>query len=107
MSWDVVSMFPNIDNNLGISVVKRALNSRSVNIPSTDCLVEAVEICLRVNNYQFSSQSFVQKHGTTMGPKNASSYADLVMGVIDEKAKFGGSLKLMLWWRYRDDIFDI
>ena len=107
VSWDVVSMFPNIDNNLGISVVKRALNSRSVNIPSTDCLVEAVEICLRVNNYQFSSQSFVQKHGTTMGPKNASSYADLVMGVIDEKAKFGGSLKLMLWWRYRDDIFDI
>ena len=107
VSWDVVSMFPNIDKNLGISVVKRALNSRSVNIPSTDCLVEAVEICLRVNNYQFSSQSFVQKHGTTIGPKNASSYADLVMGVIDEKAKFGGSLKLMLWWRYRDDIFDI
>ena len=29
------------------------------------------------------------------------------MGVIDEKAKFGGSLKPMLWWRYRDDIFDI
>ena len=26
------------------------------------------------------------------------------MGVIDEKAKFGGSLKPMLWWRYRDDI---
>ena len=29
------------------------------------------------------------------------------MGFIDEKAKFGGSLKLMLWWRYRDGIFDI
>ena len=26
---------------------------------------------------------------------------------IHEKAKFGGSLKPMLWWRYRDDIFDI
>ena len=37
VSWDVVSMFPNIDNNLGISAVRRALNSRSVNIPSTDC----------------------------------------------------------------------
>ena len=36
VSWDVVSMFPNIDNNLSISAVKRALNSRSVNIPSTD-----------------------------------------------------------------------
>ena len=29
-----------------------------------------------------------------MGPKNACSYADLAMGVIDEQAKFGGSLKL-------------
>ena len=34
VSWDVVSMFPNIDNNLGISAVRKALNSRSVNIPS-------------------------------------------------------------------------
>ena len=94
VSWDVVSIFANIDNNLGISAVRRALNSRSVNIPSTDCLVEAVEICLRVNNCQFSGQNFVQKHGTAMGPKNACSYADLAMGVIDEQAKFGGSLKL-------------
>ena len=94
MSWDVVSMFPNIDNNLGISAVRGALNSRSVNIPSTDCLVEAVEICLRVNNCQFSGQNFVQKHGTVMGPKNACSYADLAMGVVDEEAKFEGSLKL-------------
>ena len=39
--------------------------------------------------------------------ENTCSYADLAMGVIDEKAKFGGSLKPMLWWRYRDDIFDI
>ena len=90
-----------------ISAFRRALNSRSVNIPSTDCLVEAVEICLRVNNWQFSGQDFVQKHSTAKGPKNACSYADLAMGVIDEKAKFGGSLKSMLWWRYRDNIFDI
>ena len=100
-------MFPNIDNDIGISAVRRALNSRSVNIPSTDCLVEAVEICLRVNNWQFSGQDFVQKHSTAKGPKNACSYADLAMGVIDEKAKFGGSLKPMLWWRYRVNIFDI
>ena len=64
-------------------------------------------VCLRVNNCQFAGQSFVQKHGTAMGPKNACSYADLAMGIIDEKAKFEGSLRPMLWWRYRDDIFDL
>ena len=29
------------------------------------------------------------------------------MGIIDEKAKFRGYLKPRLWWRYRDDVFDI
>lgn len=42
-----------------------------------------------------------------MGPKNACSYADLAMGIIDEKARFGGAIRPMLQWRYRDDIFDL
>ena len=100
-------MFPNTDNNLGITAVRKALYSRSSKFPSTDCIAQAVEICLRVNNCHFSEQNFVQKHGTAMGPKNACSYADLAMGIIDEKAKSEGSLKPLLWWRYRDDIFDL
>ena len=39
-----------------------------------------------------------------MGPKNSCSYADLAMGVIDQKAK-SGTIKPRLWWHYRDDIF--
>jgi len=39
-----------------------------------------------------------------MGPKNACSYADLAMGIIDKRAK-SGEIKPNLWWRYRDDIF--
>ena len=97
VSWDVVAMFPNIDNNLGISAVRKALDSRSVKFPSTECIVEAIEICLQTNNCQFSGKNFVQKHGTAMGPKNACSYADLAMGLIDEKAKFGGGVKPLLW----------
>lgn len=107
VSWDVVSMFPDIDNNLGITAVRKALDSRSSKFPSTDCIAEAVEICLRVNNCHFSEQNFEQKHGTVMGPKNTRSYLDLAIGIIDEKAKLEGSLKPLLWWRYRDDIFDL
>ena len=29
------------------------------------------------------------------------------MGEIDKQAKHDGSIKPMLWWRYRDDSFDI
>ena len=48
--------------------------------------------------------NFLQIHGTAMGPKNACSYADLVMGIIDTRAK-SGEIKPNLWWRYRDDNF--
>jgi len=40
-------MFPNIDNNLGINAVIEALEARPVKFLSTDCIVEAVQICLR------------------------------------------------------------
>ena len=97
----------NIDNNLGITAVKKALDSRTDKFPSTDCILQAEEICLKVNNFPFSDLNFVQKHGTAMGPKNACSYADFAMDIIDEKAKFGGPIKPMLWWCYRDDIFEL
>ena len=29
------------------------------------------------------------------------------MGSIGEKARFGGGIRPLLWWRYRDDIFDL
>ena len=41
-----------------------------------------------------------------MGPKNACSYADLGMGIIDQKAK-SGTIKPKLWWHYRDHIVDL
>ena len=48
VSLDVVSMLANIDNNLGITAVRKALDSTctSSKFPSTDCIAEAVEICL-------------------------------------------------------------
>ena len=102
VSWDVVVMFLNFDNNLGFKAATEALEGRSVKFPSTDCIVEAVQICLRHNNSAFENDHFLQIHGTAMGPKNA----DLAMGMIDKRAK-SGEIKPNLWWRYRDDIFDL
>ena len=106
VSWDVVSMFPNIDNKLGLSAVEDALETRDSKFPSTECILEAVEICLKHNNCQFYNNNFLQIHGTAMGPKNACSYADLAMGEIDKKAKSHATIRPNLWWRYRDDIID-
>ena len=107
VSWDVVSMFPNIDNELGLGAVSRALDTREQLLPSTDCILEAVEICLKSNHSLFNEKFYLQVHGTAMGPKNACSYADIAMGEIDHKAKHCGPIKPSQWWRYRDDIFDL
>ena len=37
VSWDVVSMLPNIDNQLGLTAVKNELNARENQLPSTNC----------------------------------------------------------------------
>ena len=91
--WDVLSTFPNIDNELGILSIAKALDSRSYKIPSTQCTVEAVKYGLEHNNSQFFNTNYLQIHGTAMDPKNACSYADLAMGEIHEKAKSNGELK--------------
>ena len=49
----------------------------------------------------------IQNHVKEQGSKNACSSADLAMGEIELKAKFSGPIKPSLWWRYRDDIFDL
>ena len=41
-----------------------------------------------------------------LGPKNACSYVDLAMAIIDKRTK-SGEIKPNLWWRYRDDIFPL
>ena len=70
VSWDVAAMFPNIDNNLGITAVKKALDSRTDEVSSTDCILQAVEICLEVNNCHISDhnscKNMVQQWGLKM-----------------------------------------
>lgn len=90
-------MFPNIDNKLGLTAVKKALNTRENKFPSMTCILEAIKICLKTKHSVFKENFFLQIHGTAMGPKNACSYADLAMGEIDHNAEFSGPIKLSLW----------
>ena len=100
-------MFPNIDNNLGIKAVRKALNARETKSPPTDCIIEATKMCLELNNCRYLGKDFLQVYGTAMGPHCACSYADLAMGDFDEKALNGHKFSPKIWWRFRDDIFSL
>ena len=97
-------MFQNIDNNLGLSSVNKYLDLCNKNIPPTNCLLEALELCLTCNNSTFNNENYLQKDGTAQGPHMSCSYADIAMADFVE-----GTLEYHLspttWKRYRDDIF--
>ena len=43
VSFGIINMFSNIDNNLGLSSVKNYLDLCSKNIPPTNCLLKSLE----------------------------------------------------------------
>ena len=85
VSFDIVNMFPSISNKSGIQAVREELDSRTDKSPSTNCIVEALEITLTCNNSKFNGQHLLQTDGTAMGAPNSCSYADLATSVIDKQ----------------------
>ena len=67
-------MFPSSDNNRGAIAVKSALDSRSNFSPSTECIIEALEICLTNNNSTLAGQNLIHTNGTGIGAANSCSY---------------------------------
>ena len=82
VSFDIVNMFPTIDNNRGVAAVKSALHSRTNLSPSTECIIEALEICLTKNNSAFADPNLIQTNGTAMVAANSFSYSNLAIQPI-------------------------
>lgn len=108
VSFDIVNMFPSIDNSTGVERVLKKLESCSskFDIP-VPCIIEALQICLNRNCSTFRGQYWLQNNGTAMGPKNSCSYADIVaehidFKVMESRSSFG---ELQSWFRFRDDTF--
>ena len=104
VSFDVVNMFPNMDNKSGLLSVKEALTDSNFDVDSTQCIVDALEICLTCNNSRFNHQHFLQTDGTAQGSHMSCSYADIAMAKYDSLAN-NFHLKPNVWKRFRDDIF--
>ena len=104
VSFDIVNMFPRIDNNMGIASVRKYLDGRECKDLPTDCVIEALELCLSCNNSVFNNTNYLQTDGTAQGPHMSCSYANLAMAYHDRKA-LSYLLSPTTWKRFRDDIF--
>lgn len=108
VSFDIINMFPSIDNVNGINAVTKALQKRLDESPSTECIVEGLKICLFNNNSVFANINLLQTNGTATGAPNSCSYADIAVSSIDEevfKAMEGDFHEMKYFGRYRDDCF--
>ena len=103
VSFDIINMFPNIDNNLGLSSVKKYLDLCSKNIPPTNCLLEALELCLSCKNSIFNNENYLQADGTAQGPHMPCSYADIAMADFDKEAS-EYHLTPTTWKRFRESL---
>ena len=102
-SFDVVNMFPNIDNKSGLLSVKEVLTDSNFDADSTQFIKDALEICLTCNNSRFNHCA-LRTNGTAQGPDIYCSYADIAMAKYDSLAnKF--HLKPGVWKRFRDYVF--
>ena len=108
VSFDIINMFPSIDNETGIKIVRNKLcqSAHNFDIP-VECIIDALEICRRRNCSTFRGQYWLQENGTAMGPKNSCSYANIVAENIDVQVLAACNVypELRCWYRFRDDTF--
>ena len=97
-------MFPNIDNSLGLSSVKKYLGLCHKYILLTFYLLEAFELCLICNNSIFNNGNYLKIDDIAQGPHMLCPCADIAMTDFDQEA-LEYDLSPTTWKRFRNDVF--
>ena len=103
---DVSGLYTNIPNQEGLTAVWRTLMKHKYEGKTqARSLVKLLELVLHKNNFQFKGEHYLQVGGTAMGTKVAPTYANIFMGVLEEKLLATAPHKPSLYLRYIDDCF--
>jgi len=124
---DVISLYPNVNNDMGIPAISELLREHpSSATSSTDCILEALSIALNNNfcTYTDGANETVfakPNRGTAMGPSHACDYVDCFMGALDRLVVDSSPVPMLSslrtgveerdrtldWSRFRDDAITI
>ena len=110
VSFDIVNMYPIIDNDRGIAVVTNVSETKAYKSQSTHCIIAGLGICLKCNNSRFGSQNLLQLNGTVTGASNSCLYVDLAVFDIDKsvlQAKGNTFQEMRYFGRYRDEKLEL
>ena len=118
-TFDVVGLYSNIDNNLGLKAIDYWLTTFNNILHSRFCkefVLNILHFVLTNNIFLFNDKHFLQVSGVAMGTKMAPTYANLVMAYLEvqlyknlensESLQYANYVKEN-WKRYIDDGFII
>ena len=108
MRRDISNFYPSCDTEKCLEAVKKLLETRECNVPSTECILEAIEITMSSNSRRFNDRFFTQVDGATIGSPDSGSVTDTFGAIhIDKKFIEESPRKHENYKRYRDDTTDI
>ena len=109
VSMDVTSLYTNIPQEEGITIVCNAYEVFHKNNPPipTALLKEMLGLILKENSFQFNGRNYLQTHGTAMGTKMAVAFANIFMSAVETAILSQSSTKPLEWKRYIDDVFSL
>ena len=87
-TFDITSMYTNIENSLGLEAIKFWLenypDTKPSNIPD-EFIINAIRIILEQNTFTFDNRTFILICGIAMGTKCAPIHATLVIAYLETK----------------------
>ena len=107
VTFDVTSLYTNIPNEEGIQAVKEFLKDHKPPYASANTVILLLTEVLTKNTFEFNGKNYLQVGGTAMGTKLAPSYANIFMGMLEQKTIQSYHKEPFLWVRFIDDIFVI
>ena len=102
--FNIVNMFPSIDNISWLKTVKNILDARQDQFASTASIIVALKLCLECNNSILNNKHFLQSDDTAQGLHMFCLYSDIAIQYFGVKA-LEYTPATICWKRFRDDIF--
>lgn len=108
VTLDVASLYTNIPHADGIQAALHSYNESVCDkIIDSSTLVTLLKLILEFNNFEFNGVHYLQVNGTSMGTPIGPTYANIFMGLLENKFLASRALKPLYYKRFIDDIFII
>ena len=107
VSMDVTSLYTNIPQEEGITIVCNAYENFHVKKPpiATNFLTEMLSLILKENSFQFNGKDYLQTHRTVMGTKMAAAFTNIFTAPTEKEVLRQSVNKPLTWKRFIDDVF--